>query len=191
MDYDEAKVMLRLDTYLYPALREYYGSVPWLDNPKGNQDTEAIKRTWAKALQNASGDELMGVVTVLKKKKKSMTCPTLAHVLEALKQMPKAAPLPGREQDKESSGWTTPSDVVRSFVPCHKFYLTSDLNSIADDAMYKRVPQIIGEQAMREIELSYPGDPAKVRGVLMKKAVELHLFDDLESYGYKGYTIGG
>lgn len=187
MSYDEAKVNMRLETYLFPALREYYGSVPWLDKPKGEQNPEAIKQTWAKALWDKTGDELTAAVGLLKRNKKSMTCPTLAHILEALKNVPK--PILPEAKDEEVKPATTPSEVVRRYVPKGKFYDTYTLTKIANEAMYKRVPEIIGEVAMREIELSYPSRPEMVTGALMEKAEELGLFNDLESYGYSGVKI--
>jgi len=180
MNYELAKVKLRLDTNLFEPIRDYYGSVPWLDNPKGEQNPELIVEEWAKALESFSGEELRAAVGYIKKHKKSMTCPTLAHVLEALKQIPKTV-IPEEKEDDEPC-YTNTADYVRAFVPKGAFYDSWLLNKIFYEAVEKKLPAIIGEQAYREMELAYPGQPWKVRGMMSKKCVELGIFNDLKSF---------
>lgn len=164
--------------YAIEVLTELYGQPSWLTNPKNGQNPEAILQEWTDELGEYSKADLRRACLSLFKYKKCSSFPSLSHISSMLldedRELSKVKPA-GRFVSKciESELFERDCKLGRPF------YTTIHYRKAVKHILDYLLPEAIGEQAYRELELS-SNDEALVRGRKYRKALEIGLFNELD-----------
>ncbi len=168
----------KVTKYAIDVLTELYGQPAWLVNPKDGQSSDVILREWIEELGEYSATDLKRACLAMFRYKKCSTFPSLSHVSSMLmdteKELGKASPAPAHQTVCiESELFERDCKLGRPF------YMMSHYRRAVKHILDFTLPEAIGGQANRELELS-SRDEAVVRGKKYQRALELGLFNELD-----------
>ncbi|MFV0626619.1 MAG: hypothetical protein ACK5N8_04650 [Alphaproteobacteria bacterium] len=169
----------KINKHVIDVLTELYGQPKWLISPKEGQDPEMILNEWVKELGDYSEADLRRACQALFKYDKCKSFPTLAHIGAMLIDVPcQASKLPSNALGKS---FCIEDELFKQDAALgKKFYTRNHYRRVFQYLLTSKLSQAIGETAYKALERSSE-DANVVLGLKYKKALELGLFDEMDS----------